>query len=407
MSGRIPRWIRVVAPPWWSVLLFALIYLGVETFVRMMEWISRDVTQFEPLTDLYRVRAVVAAPAAVLYGLYRVWAFHPVIRPAYRRWIEQVPWTPAKRLPLASLTPGPAELLLITFLCWLSGRGNAQGALAPLVGFLVAYCLAICMIAAMCHRRRTWYLGTLGLGLALRLVANPWVAMGVLLAVFAALLIEVRALLDPSCWPTEDPLLKVRLAFGTARARAEAQELSRLVMRARPESLGWAHGLIGPRPVRRHLLWPETCLLPLVAGWLFYAVLAGPVASEGTVEAAPWLLLVFMANLVCAVFRTVVYVSSHWPPISFWGRLWTGRLIIPGYDKVFLAPLGALAVFFTLEFVLDQLAISPEIAQPIVAAACIAAWMNIGPGLRDWELTGQHRIRPSTVRFPSTEIKQI
>ena len=36
-----------------------------------------------------------------------------------------------------------------------------------------------------------------------------------------------------------------------------------------------------------------------------------------------------------------------------------------------------------------------------------APGMNIGPSLRDWELTGQHRVRPTTTRFPTTQIKQI
>ena len=40
--------------------------------------------------------------------------------------------------------------------------------------------------------------------------------------------------------------------------------------------------------------------------------------------------------------RCLIYVRGYRSPISFWGRIWTFRLIIPGYDQVYVGPICSL-----------------------------------------------------------------
>jgi hypothetical protein len=115
-------------------------------------------------------------------------------------------------------------------------------------------------------------------------------------------------------------------------------------------------------------------------------------------------------------------VAQLWPPISLAGRVATGRWLIPGYDRVLVAPLLAVAVFvFTVLALLD---VSPKVASPprtaaglgqvVVPALYRAAsdpvlqasvavglvlliTLTVGPSRRRWLLTGTFRIRPGPI----------
>jgi hypothetical protein len=46
------------------------------------------------------------------------------------------------------------------------------------------------------------------------------------------------------------------------------------------------------------------------------------------------------AGGVLGLIRLAIYEIGHAPPISLWGRLWTGRWIVPGYDSILLTPVA-------------------------------------------------------------------
>ena len=49
-----------------------------------------------------------------------------------------------------------------------------------------------------------------------------------------------------------------------------------------------------------------------------------------------------LTTIVCTLARIGIYVQGYQSPLSLWGRIVTLRLIIPGYDQVFVAPICAL-----------------------------------------------------------------
>ena len=85
-------------------------------------------------------------------------------------------------------------------------------------------------------------------------------------------------------------------------------------------------------------------------------------------------------------------IAANAPPLNLWGRIARGRLIIPGYDKVLIAPLLAIGAFVTAMLVrlwFDELEF---IALP---DGVITAWWllyGMGPSLDSWRLTGNYRI---------------
>ena len=121
-------------------------------------------------------------------------------------------------------------------------------------------------------------------------------------------------------------------------------------------------------------------------------VLAHPrTAVKGNRTAALGMLLVY-ATFGCVIGRLVAYCSFHWPPISLWGRIWTFRWIIPGYDQALVAPLCALMVGIMAPVATYSLGVLWRFAFPTSLTLMLLITLGMGPRLRQWRLTGNHRI---------------
>jgi hypothetical protein len=122
-------------------------------------------------------------------------------------------------------------------------------------------------------------------------------------------------------------------------------------------------------------------------------MLANPMAPG---EREGILRFVAMAAFGAIAVRLVRYTQNYRSPISLWGRVFTLRWIIPGYDKVFVTPIAA-AVLFALSFRLPNAwAPAIHISGPFLVAM-IAMVLLVGrPSLDEWRHTGSHRIVPTT-----------
>jgi hypothetical protein len=116
-----------------------------------------------------------------------------------------------------------------------------------------------------------------------------------------------------------------------------------------------------------------------------------------SIDTSPETIKVFSTvyTLIVSAFilwRLVAYIWGYTPPISFFGRIATRQLIIPGYDVVFVAPIAAAAVAFLLPTILASLGMPFYLA--ISIAVGLVIWMSIAlpPTRTDWHYTGHHRI---------------
>ena len=113
------------------------------------------------------------------------------------------------------------------------------------------------------------------------------------------------------------------------------------------------------------------------------------------------------------VVHRLPYFPGHVPPISLWGRIRTGRLIIPGYDRVFLPPMLALVIGvglpggvayagsqilsgdsafgFSKDMVLHWY---PHLV-PLLVMLAFVIETCMPPGRRAWELCGAYRAASS------------
>ena len=373
MIRRFARWMRVVLPPWWAVLLFLAVYLCLESLYLWLRWWMN----VREVADFLRIRDVIVGACCATYGSFRVLAFHPLARPAYFRWLEQTPWTSRKPLML-----GPIHLVVqdvvVLSVAVLMVHGSPARLIMPPMAFLGAYLFFLWL--SCCTTGQTWigYLLAFGLGLAVRLVTSwPMAACAL-------------GLLYPLAWLG----LQRSLARFPWKAEAWWEEsfAQAIVDREKPIGavLGWPFTSIGPKEPDRPLSYRNGVLISLLIGSWMYALGSRLPPDQLSVG-----LLTATYRGAASAFilgRVLMYCRCCWPPISLCGRLATLRWIIPGYDQVFVAPICAALIAIFAPWGLSLVGVPGEIALPICLSAVVGVVLNMGPTLRRWQLTGDHRI---------------
>ncbi len=367
------RWLRVVMPPSWAVFIALTVYLGMDAIVLAIEWNLG--VPFYSLVDEWVFIGVMAS-FAFLYAVFRVAAFHPAFRPSYCDWLSATPWTSAKTLPLGPVHLVLQDVLLLSVavgLCW--PRAGIE-ALAVLQVFLGCY-LALLGLAHVGTGEKLWaYLVAFGLGFMVffALSALFYVVAG---AVYVVALLGLRASLARFPW-YEVPRLQYMHWF-----------MININKTRRSETLGWPFSRLGPGLAKElQMTHGDAFLTALLAGWMVFAVNSHLNTDAMIFNAAN----MFFFMQLAVVVRLLVYCSGYAPPLSLRGRLAHGRPIIPGYDKVFIAPLLTVAVFLIAVSLSEWTSVPELVALPIGLTA--AWWINfgMGPGLDSWRLTGNHRI---------------
>jgi hypothetical protein len=381
MIGRFFRWLRLTLPPAVVVVLAIFILLVWEGLYLWLRWrFGTSEIAHNASTRLLDMRDKYAAFIMVAYGIWRAAAFHPLFRPKYRAWLEQTPWTSASPLPL-----GPIHLvwqdILVVGLLSACLHGTPCGRIWVLEAFLIAHQATI---AVSFWLTGPWWMGyvvVFALGLAVRLFPWPLACVGVLAILCVLTAIGCRLALARFPWQ-ECPLLE-----------AWNRQCSTDPAARRKSLLGWPYGQLAAVPPERQVRRRDGLLGPLLAAWWIY-IAASTMEPKDRID---FVNLVFLGVSAAAVWgRVMIYTLPwHWP-ISVWGRIATGRWIIPGYDYVFLAPLCTLCV--ALACFRLGLAIGPGSWQlvfcPAATAAVLIVALNMSPSLGHWRLTGHHRIMP-------------
>jgi hypothetical protein len=329
-----------------------------------------------------RGRNFLVGASLAFYGAFRLWAFHPFYRPEYRRWLTLTPWDYLRPLPLGPVYLAAQDLLILAGGALLMHDTPWTWRIGAAVSFLVAYLAVACKTLFCTKIWREAYMLAFGLGLTVRLAAWRWEASLVVLGVL--LLIATwglrRSLMG---FPWDESVEKLSHMFQPVVNRP-----------APPAAAGWPFSYLNPKPSvlsvdRRHGL-----VTSLLIGWWFYAF--GSLGSDDDPDKVKFLTM--MHILLCGGFlaaRLIRYCGVYWPPISLWGRIWTGRWIVLGYDVVFAAPAcGALAMLAgpaALVFTGTPVEATLAISLTLVAAACL----TMGPGFERWRLTGAHRLSPT------------
>jgi hypothetical protein len=368
------HWMGEVVPPALVVvaLLFYLVPLALYAWAQW--WLGVP----EASVGFLKMRDVVVVGTCALYGIVRAVAFHPLFDVDYRQWLQLTPWTSRKPLPLGPIHLVAQDAVVVAVAMFLVGESLMRFVLVP-SAFLGGYLAVLCVSLMVTDVWKAGYVLAFGFGLAVRLAVEPAASLCVLAVLYPVAYLGLRQSLARFPWETPDGsrLLK------TAR-QADRKETT-------SPPLGWPYDHLCFNLPDRVILRKHAILLSLLAGWYLYVWVS--LIPELDDRKSGFALVLFAGSLISVVGRIGTYCANHWPPISLWGRIWTGRLIIPGYDQVLVAPLcvllvdGALGAAFAL-------GLPPEIIGPIGLSLVLLITLNMGPSLKKWRLTGHHRIGP-------------
>jgi hypothetical protein len=373
------RRLRVVLPPAWVILVFVASYLLLTLWLPFLSWLVGVPIQFNARQGPGAMGAAALVFGALGYGAYRVAGFHPFYRPGYRRWLEVVPWTRRKPLPAGPIHPVWEDGLI--FLA-AAVPGEALGQIHPstlLTLALVPYLAGLGVAAWHTGARPFAHATAFGLALVLRLWRWPVAYAAATAGVALVALVGLRRSLARFPWDL--------------RWQDEKKDNDRL---------GWPVDRLGPKVVAKagapaRDVWLGCAL----AGWWLHAV--------GSVFPPPerdkfFELAVLLVAWIGAQARCMAYLIGYAPPIGVWGRLATGRWIIPGYDKVFLAPAAALLVALIVPRELMTAGVPADVAWPLALTLTLLVLLRGGPGLAEWRLTGQHRLTPGGSGGPFVKV---
>lgn len=418
------NWMRVVLPPTIWTSGFVLVYLLLEGVIWRVVWqLSSPIA----MTEMRLPRDMLLMFGAMAYGAFRVIAFHPIYRPEYRKFLMVTPWSWNKPLPIGPIHLVWQDAVVVLMLILL---GLHEPFLDPYR--LPTFCLTAYLIVLTFtfYPARLWfhlYAMIFGLGLLVRVWPNHLMAALTIVVLSVIGYWGLRLSLQRLPKDADSYDENIWLSFSSEKA----------TKRRRSKMLGWPFDALRPQRPPYSISYSHGVTISLLAGWWVYAVMGVAIglvnraeshASEqlaGRIEQktdlpedaaqtvrreiersgdqrsrasasaiAGWILMYLAMPL--AIGRLYIYCAGHRPPINLWGRLITFRWLIPGYDRVFVAPLCALAALFGLSYFAGLLAISPVIAVPITVTVVFLISLNVGPSLADWQLTSPCRIAHSS-----------
>ncbi len=375
---------RLVTPPAWPTTIFFLLLLLAEWFIGGMGRGGLAVR----IPELGIPALLILGVGTTLYGVYRVFGFHPNLRPKYREWLRGTAWHSPQPLPLGPVTLTLMDVVLLslaTALLWT--RHPTIPPLRAVLIFSVGYLLSMALALVTSGPRPFGYAVIFGLGGMFMTMSDPVLACGIALTTYCVAwgvlrmaLINLREV-DPK---------KIERSFVQQPRGIRAAEISTMYV-------GWPFGYLGPNRTLPYVAPFDVVCLAGLAGWLLAAFLIfytnasdSPVKSD---DLRVWASIAYVAGTVGCLSRILAFTVNHRPPIRFLGRLATLRFVIPSYDRAFAAPIAGVLVLWGFSGLVLVRRAPPSIpgVAILLTIALIVAFLP-GPSLRTWALTSECRI---------------
>jgi len=337
--------------------------------------------------EIIKIRILFLGIASAFHGLFRGLAFHPLHDLAYRQWLSVTPWASDKPLPKGPVHLIWTDILFLVVLSLLVYSNDVMLSAVPVVAFLGAYLLGV--NATFLGGPKGFLVTTLFLApLTFYPHKNVFIAGFVLVSLYLFARVGMYQYFKNFPWNTD---------YWTAD---QIKELRRYAIRM--NMIGWPFKSLGVFDAPSAALL-EAFLLSLLLTWWVHIFLWGVDVPAGE---ALKITLPFVA-LLAALIRFIVYKAGRSAPISLFGRIVTGYLIIPRHDKIYIAPLCIAAVGILLPWALGQLHMQTIWVGEISLFAVLFLTFSLPPTLKSWRLTGAHHIvRPVLVSQKRPESEQ-
>jgi hypothetical protein len=365
MTQRLRRWLRVVLP------IDQLAYLVL--FALLLLIAIQSIRGFGPADKPATWQILIVLGTTLLYAAFRCVYFHPVENRRYGNWLMDSPWRYPKLLPLGPLHLVWQDVVLVAIWSALLPAEMFTRWTVPIM-LLLAYCFGIGFTLCRMGIYRPVYVMGFFLGAFILALPSAIWCMVAALAIYA-----------PAYWGIQ--LLLKRLSDG----EAIPQYIGLGLPTGHIEPLlGWP---VPPVPTERYrwsITQADAIQFAAFVGWLFFCIAWQGQDATGVEDGLRNTL--GLITVLAVLARVLNYVVGYLPPVSFLGRILTWRWIIPGYDKVLVAPLAALIAAGVLPMAVNAIGLPSIVAYPLAAGVVVWLTLALPPSRSDWQLTGRHRI---------------
>ena len=355
---------RQVLPPQSFTIFLCVVYLFTYLVDLYIIYLGIPVPK-----EIGAIRMPLLVLASVFYALYRVCNFHPFYSRRYREWLCLTPWSFEKPLPKGPVHLIWADLITLVPLTALAYSNFSFMILVPLIVFLCVYLVLICL-TFVAEQASFTVLCLFLAPFAVYPFANLYVAVLVFIVLYIICWVGLRQFLQGFPWNTKYWKADMVKEF---REQAISQQV-----------IGWPFKYLNVYETSGISVFGSFVLSLLLTWWLHIIrwIVGNPLFFTGLI----------MLPICVALCRAVIYAGIYRPPISLLGRIFTGRLIIPGYDMIFIAPIYILLAGTLLPFALGLLGVSLTLTVEISFFMIFFLALSLPPNLREWRLTGAHRI---------------
>ncbi|MFH1834077.1 MAG: hypothetical protein ABH877_03545 [bacterium] len=406
------RWIRVTLPYLeYTVGGFVLVYLLLEGFHWLGYLIATDSASgwWGPavLQDLFIVIT------CIVYGAFRGAGFHPLQRADYYDWLRSTPWTSEKALPLGPARLVPQDGAVMFALTLLVLRHGIVHWLAPTVAMLGGCVFCLAFLLALTGPRLAAYAAAFILVSGIHFWWSPEVLMALCTVAYVLCAFGLRRSLRRFPWDENKQVSQyVQNLRGKNRGSGEnlltrRQSMAGFLRNQEIEQVGWPYCRLLPNPPCTELGWTDSILVSLLLGWFVFIAFStidalglDTIPARDRHGASFTLAAIVYIVVVCgAAYRFLLHAigaGASVPPISILGRLFTLRPIVPGYDKILVAPVLAVVIILLGPYVSSRFGVPIEHSLPCCVTIALLALFRMPPSLRSRELTGTYRaLRPS------------
>lgn len=390
MKRALSFYSRAVWPPASLLALFVAVYGICEGAFWLLELLDPyPVGNLSDLPEFMNFRAStlggILGAAAGLHALVRLWRFHPACHRAYADWLKSSPWTADKPLPLGPIHPVWQDAMVIGVLTAIAAWHAQANPALPVKIFGLAYLGGMTFLLA---NIRGWsscvVLGFLWPALLVLPGVEGVSAMVIIAAMIVVVWYEHRKSLRAFPWENlikatrpDDSILQMELRIGG---------LSGTPATGSGTNVGWPFQVLSPKAEYRGISTLNSFLLSLLIGWWSFCFIK-------RLDAEPHPELILFFALIAAACRLTIYCPRLAPSFNLWGRITSGKIIVPGFDKVLLTPLAAVLLAIIGGMIIRRSGSWYPVVESGVIGLILYVLLSGGPRLRNWTLTGRHRFR--------------
>lgn len=382
MKGRRALHSKAVWPPPALVGAWVFIYAGLHATIWLFETMVPGArNSVSSLPEVVNVQKIFLALAGGTYAVFRVNRFHPACSPGYAAWLKLSPWTPNRPLPFGPVHPVWQDAIVVGVIVAVAQWHARLNPAIPALSFGLVYFVGMSFLLVYTRQWKS--------SIAL---AFLWPAM-ILPAVQGWPMIALAVAIIAVVWHGHRMSLK---AFPWDFIAAQPRGTSLLQIdiglpnqdyHLRNSNVGWPFASLSPKLRSPAIPLSAGLTISLLFGWWLYCILV-----RFKVHPFPEMILAFA--IFAALVRLMIYCGGVANSFNVWGRIASGRLIVPRYDQVFLAPIAAilLALFGAVGIRRAEM----SSASLVCALGAVVAFIVLcgGPSLKKWLLTAQHRFRP-------------